>query len=313
MIYDLIIIGGGPAGITAGIYAARQRMKTLLIAKEIGGGKITSKAVNICNFPGFEKIGGVELMEKFISHLKTQEIETKQGEIVKIEKEDDIFTAFSSNKEKFSSRTMIIATGSDPRPLEVPGEKELLGKGVGYCVLCDGPLFKNKAVAIIGGGNTGFESAIFMEKYASKIYVLEYGSEIKADAENQEIVSKIGKIEVITNAKVKEIKGDKLVNEIVYEDIKEKKDKALDVQGVFIQVGYQPATALAKGLVDFNERDEIKVEFETFETKTKGLYAVGDVNTGAFKQIVTACGEGCKAALAAYSYFQSWQNTKSKE
>lgn len=304
-IYDLIIIGGGPAGITAGIYAGRQKMDTLLLAKELGGGKITSKAVNICNFPGFEKISGIELLERFVKHLKTQQIETETAEIFKIEKDKDIFTVISSKKEKFFSKTVIIATGSDPRSLGAKGEKEFVGKGVGYCVTCDGPLFKNKAVAIAGGGNAGFEGAEFMERYASKIYILEYGLEVKADLENQELVKKIKKIEVITNAQIKEIKGDKFVNSIVYEDLKEKKLKTLEVQGLFIQIGYQPATALAKGLVDFNERDEIKVEFETFQTKTPGLFAVGDVNTGPFKQIVTACGEGCKAALAAYGYLQS--------
>ncbi|MBU4204858.1 FAD-dependent oxidoreductase [Patescibacteria group bacterium] len=301
MIYNLIIIGGGPAGITAGIYASRQRMKTLLITKELGG-QIAEKAVDIENWPGNIKIAGPNLVNNFISHLKKQEVEIKYGEVRKIEKENNNFTIRTTENEKLFSSAVIIATGADPRPLEVPGEKEFIGKGVSYCVTCDGPLFKNKDIAIIGGGNAGFEAAIFMTNYASKIYILEYGSEIKADAENQEEAKKSKNIEVIKNAIIKEIKGDKMVNGLVYENSVTKKIKNLKVQGVFVEIGSQPATSLAKGLVDFNERDEIKVEFETFQTKTPGLFAVGDVNTGKYKQIITAAGEGCKAALAAYEY-----------
>ena len=197
---------------------------------------------------------------------------------------------------------MIIATGADPRPLEVPGEKEFIGKGVSYCVTCDGPVFKDKKIAIIGGGDAGFEAAIFMTNYSPKIYILEYEPEVKADETNQEIVQKSEKIEVITNAAVKEIKGENFVNSLIYEDLGTKETKTLNVEGVFVEIGSQPATSLARGLVEFNERDEIKVEFETYQTKTPGLFAVGDVNIGTHKQIITACGEGCKAALTAFRY-----------
>jgi thioredoxin reductase len=199
---------------------------------------------------------------------------------------------------------VIIATGADPRPLEIPGEKEFLGKGLSYCVTCDGPLFKNKAVAIIGGGNAGLEAGIFMTNYAKKIYILENGPEIRAEQANQDEVKELKKIEVLMNVSVKEIKGGKLVSSLIYEDSITKEEKALDVQGVFVEIGSQPATSLAKGLVDFNDKDEIKVEFETFQTKTPGLFAVGDANAGKYKQIVTAAGEGCKAALAAYEYIK---------
>jgi len=308
MVYDLVIIGGGPAGITAGIYAGRQRMKTLLITKEFGG-QMAKKSTEVCNYPGFERISGVELIEKFVEHLKKQEsVEIKFSQIRKIEKEGDIFSVLTSEDEKIEAKTVIIATGADPRPLEAVGEKDFIGKGISYCVTCDGPVFRNKTIAIIGGGNAGLEAALFMTNYANKIYVLEFGSEIKADAENKNDVARSDRIEIITNASVKEIKGippaGGMVGSLVYEDQKTKEMKTLEVQGIFIEIGSQPATALAKGLVDFTKRDEIVVESETFSTKTPGLYAAGDNNSGPYKQIVTAAGEGCKVALAAYDYLR---------
>lgn len=304
MIYDLIIIGGGPAGITAGIYAGRQRMKSLLITKEFGG-QMAKKATEVCNFPGFEKISGTELIDKFVEHLKKQEsVEIKFTEVEKIEKQGDIFTAITIENEKIQSKAVIIATGADPRPLEAIGEKEFIGKGVSYCVTCDGPVFRNKTIAIVGGGNCGLEAALFMVNYASKIYILEFGPEIKADQENIADIAKSDKIEIIKNASVKEIKGAGMVSSLVYEDNISKENKTLEVQGVFIEIGSQPATALAKGLVDFTKKDEIIVEPETFSTKTPGLFAAGDDNSGPYKQIVTAAGEGCKAALAAYDYLR---------
>jgi len=304
MVYDLIIIGGGPAGITAGIYAGRQKMKTLLITKEFGG-QMAKKATEVCNYPGFERISGMELIDKFVEHLKHHEtVEIKFSQAEKIDKEGDIFTITTTENEKIQSKTVIVATGADPRPLEAIGEKEFIGKGISYCVTCDGPIFKNKTIAIIGGGNAGLEAALFMTNYANKIYVLEFGPEIKADEENQKDVKNSDKIEIITNAAVKEIKGDTMVDSLVYEDNVSKENKTLEVQGVFIEIGSQPATSMAKGLVDFTKRDEIVVESETFMTKTQGLFAAGDNNSGPYKQIVTAAGEGCKTALAAYDYLR---------
>ena len=302
MKYDLIIIGGGPAGMTAGIYAGRLGLKTLLITKSFGG-QIAKKAVSIENYPGFESISGIELVQKMEKHLRTQKIDIETSEVRKIEKTKHDFLVFAKKKE-FQAKAIILASGADPRPLEVPGEKEFIGKGVSYCSVCDGPMFKNKVVAVIGGGNAGFETAIFLAKIAKKIYILEFGPELKAFAANQETVKKTGKAEIITNADLKEIKGDNFVNSVIYEDRKTKKEKVLEVEGVFVEVGYQPATSYVKGLVDFNERDEIKVDYETCRTKTPGLFAAGDLNVGAVKQIVTAAGEGAKAAIAAYNYVQ---------
>jgi len=299
--YDLIIIGGGPAGITAGIYAARQRVNTLLITKDFSG-QIAKKSVLIENYPGLDGICGKELLEKFESHLRKQKIEILTANVKTVIKPADYFLVSTSDDKIYKSRTLIIATGSDPRPLEAVGEKEFLGRGVSYCVICDGCLFNNKTVVVIGGGNSGLEAAIFLAELASKIYILEYGEKLKAEAENIERVEKIKKVEIIYNAVLKEIKGEQFVNSIVYKDRKSEQLITLPVAGVFVEIGYQPATALVKDLVDFNENDEIKTDVETFQTKTAGLFAAGDVNAGRYKQIITACGEGAKAALAVYEY-----------
>lgn len=310
MAYDLIIIGGGPAGITAGIYAARQKLNTLLITKDFGG-QVAKKAINIENYPGFESISGLDLVQIFEKHLRKftrqdagGEIDIEKTEVLKIQKTGAKFFVATENKKKFESGAVIIASGADPRPLEVPGEKEFIGKGLSYCAVCDGALFSDKTVAVIGGGNSGFETAIFLSKIVKKIYILEGGSEIKADKSNQDIVKKAGKTEIITSTLVKKIQGDKFVNSIVYQNKETGEEKTLSIEGVFVEIGYQPSTSFAKDLVNFNKRDEIEVEFESYLTKTPGLFAAGDVNSGKHKQISTACGEGAKAALSAYEYLQ---------
>jgi len=307
--YDLIIIGGGPAGITAGIYAARQKLNTLLITKNFGG-QIARKVIGIENYPGFEQISGFDLIGKLEKHLRKQDIDIKMNEVTKVERKENSFLVWiNDNKEKIESRTVIVATGADPRPLKVPGEKEFIGKGVSYCAVCDGPVFADKKVAIIGGGNSGFESALFLIDWVKKIYILEFNPELKADKENQDLVKENKKVEIITNAALKEIKGDKFVQSITYEDRTTKKEKTLAVDGVFVETGSQPATSFINNLVDFNKRGEIKVAFETYQTKTPGLFAAGDVNTGRFKQIVISCGEGAKTALAAFDYLRKQVKT----
>jgi len=300
---DLIIIGGGPAGMTAGIYAARQKINTLLITKEFGG-QMSKKAVPIENWPGEKQISGFDLIQKFKSHLENFGIDIEKDGVVKIEKKNEIFKISTETGKNFESKVVIIASGNDPRPLKVPGEKDFIGKGVSYCATCDAPVFKNKIVAVIGGGNSGFETAIMVAKWAKKIYILEFGSEIKADAENQEIAKKTGKIEVILNTAMKEIKGEKFVKAIIYQDLKTKEEKKLEVEGVFVEIGSQPCSSFARDLVECNERGEIGINPETFETKTSGLFAAGDVKSGKYKQIVIASGEGAKAALFANEYLK---------
>jgi thioredoxin-disulfide reductase len=292
--YDLVIVGAGPAGMTSAIYSARQKLKTLIISKNFGG-QMAQKAVEIENYPGFEKITGFDLISKMESQVKN--VDVVREKVIEVKKENDTFFLKTEGDKVFQSKVVIIATGAEPRRLNVLGEANYLGRGVSYCSTCDGPLFKNKEVAIIGGGDAGFETAIFMKNYASKIYILEQEESVKASIDNQK---KASGIEVITSARLKEIKGDNFVNQIVFE--LSGKEKTLDVKGVFIQAGYIPETSFLGDLVELNEKKEIIVNFETFETKTKGLFAVGDVNCGKVKQIVVACGQGATAVIHGYKY-----------
>jgi thioredoxin-disulfide reductase len=292
--YDLVIVGAGPAGMTSAIYSARQKLKTLIISKNFGG-QMAQKAVEIENYPGFEKITGFDLISKMESQVKN--VDVVREKVIEVKKENDIFFLKTEGDKVFQSKVVIIATGAEPRRLNVLGEANYLGRGVSYCSTCDGPLFKNKEVAIIGGGDAGFETAIFMKNYASKIYILEQEESVKASIDNQK---KASGIEVITSARLKEIKGDNFVNQIVFE--LSGKEKTLDVKGVFIQAGYVPETSFLGDLVELNEKKEIIVNFETFETKTRGLFAVGDVNCGKVKQIVVACGQGATAVIHGYKY-----------
>lgn len=303
--YDLIIIGSGPAGITAGIYAARKKLKILMITRDFLGQ--VGWAFTIENYPGFEKIRGQELAQRFEKQVKRfDNIEVKQGQDATriLKKEDGVFNVKTSDDKDYSTRAVIVATGRDPRPLEVPGEKEFLGKGVGYCVTCDGPIFQDKTVAVIGGGNSGFDASLELAKYCSKIYILEFGDKPLADESTQEKAGKNQKIHIILNAETKKIKGDKFVNSLIYKNRKTNEQKELKVEGIFIQIGYVPATGFVKDLVEFNKKDEIKIDPITCATKTPGLFAAGDVTSMPVKQVITSAAEGAKAALSAYQYLQ---------
>ena len=311
MLYDVIIIGGGPAGVAAGIYASRQRLSALLITKSFGG-QMARKAVAIENYPGFEEISGLDLIKKFEKHLRKftsqksgkGQVKVELDLVLKIKKTVKTFSVLTGRKKEFKSKTVIIASGADPRPLEVPGEKKFIGKGVSYCTVCDAPLYAGKDVAVAGGGNSGFESAIFLASWARKVYILEHSPKVRADEAIQQKAEKTGNIKIITSAALKRIEGNNFVESVIYQDNETKKTVSLKVGGIFVEIGSQPATSFVKGLVDFNERDEIVIDPKTMQTKTKGLFAAGDVSDVVFKQIVVAAGEGTKALLAVSNYFQ---------
>jgi len=305
MIYDLIIVGGGPAGITAGIYAARQKLNVLLITKSFGG-QIARKAVAIENYPGFEAISGLELIKKFEKHLRKYKVDIEKDTVNSIQKKGNNFLISTGDKKHFQSKTVIVASGADPRPLEVPGEKKFIGKGVSYCTACDAPFYAKKEVAVIGGGNAGFEAAIALSSWSKKIYILEHGSKIRADEIIQERARETGKIEIITDAALKKIQGENFVGSLIYQDIKSKKFNTLKIEGVFVEIGSQPATSFVKGLVEFDERDEIIADPKTMQTKTSGLFVAGDVSDVIYKQIVIAAGEGAKAAFSVSNYLQNF-------
>ncbi len=298
--YDLIVIGGGPAGTTAAIYGKRQKLKTLLITKDFQG-QIGKKPIPIQNWPGLNEISGPDLMSNFKNHLKNLDIKTKESTIKEINKKDNIFKV-KIKKEEYESKTVVIASGSDPRPLEVPGEKEYIGKGVSYCAICDGSVYQDENVAVVGGGDAGLETALYLKDIANKIYILEFMNELKAKDSLKETIKNLDNTEVLTGVKLKEIKGDKFVSSIIYQERKGKAEKELEVEGVFVQIGYQPATAFVNKLVEFNKKDEIKVDPWTGATKTKGLYAAGDVTNVKYNQLIIAAGMGATAALSVFHY-----------
>lgn len=300
-IYDLVIIGAGPAGITAGIYAGRKKINTLLLSKDFVGQ--TGKALLIENYPGFEQIEGAELAARFKRHLEKFKIEIKEEDAVELKKNKDFFEIKTKNFE-YSAKGVIIASGAKPKFLGVPGEKEFVGRGISYCTICDAPFFKDKTVAVAGSGNSGVEASLELTKYAKKVYILEFYSKLKADEINQEKIKKNNKIETILSAQIKEIKGEKFVKSIIYQDQNNKKLREIFLDGVFIQIGWEPAADFAKGLVNFNEKNEIEINLLTNETKTPGLFAAGDVTCVPFKQMIIAAGEGAKAALSCYDYLK---------
>ncbi|MSU60411.1 MAG: pyridine nucleotide-disulfide oxidoreductase [Candidatus Staskawiczbacteria bacterium] len=312
MMYDLIIIGAGPAGISAGIYASRQRLKILILSKDIGG-QVAKKAVDIENYPGFEKISGPELVELYKKQIKANELAVLVNEeVVAVEKplgrsqsgEAENFLVKTKSGKEFEAVSVIVTSGAKSKLINVPGEEEFSGRGVSYCSLCDGPVFKNKTVTVVGGGNNGFESALFLSNYVKHITILEYNEKVNADAENQELVAKNLNIEIITNAQVARIEGKVFVNAIYYKDRISGEEKKLDVSGVFVEIGYSPATNFLGDLVELNDKKEIVFNSETLETKTPGLFSAGDCNVSKYKQIVMASGQGALAALSAYNYIR---------
>lgn len=308
-IYDLIIIGGGPAGVAAGIYWARKALKVLLLTKDFIGQ--TGKTALVDNYPGFSEISGLGLMEKFKEHLKKFAIEIKEGNYVTaLTKEEGLFEAILDSGDRVSAKTVIVAGGRKPRLLGIPGEAEFANKGVSYCSICDAPLFRGKIVAVVGGGNAGFEAAIDLLPFASKIYILEISDKLIADEISQEKAKKSGKVEVIIKAKILEIRGDKTVESLAYHDVNSGETKELKVNGVFVQIGSLPSIEFLKdgGLVDFNQLGEILVNPKTDATKTPGFFAAGDITDVKYKQIGVAVGEGIKASLSAYEYLTKMQN-----
>lgn len=299
---DLIIVGGGPAGMSAAIYAARQKMDFALLTKEFGG-QMAKKEVAIENYPGLGSVSALDLIAKFRDHLKMLDVNVVFGEAVKLESIAGGFLV-KTEKEAFEAKSVILATGSQPRMLNIPGEKEFIGRGVGYCATCDGPLFARRRVAVIGGGNSAFEAAIFLAKFAAEVFIIERGARVFADQTNQELAQASGKVKIMTDAKIKRIEGNNFVNGLVYEN-SQGKEEVLLVEGIFIKAGSEPASEFIDGLVDLNDRGELKFDHMTQQTKTPGLFVAGDVSDVKFKQIVVAAGEGAKAAMAANSYLQT--------
>src|SRR3989338_3485466 len=304
MIYDLVIIGGATSGLTAGIYAARKKLNAVILTKEIGGQTLQTESIE--NFPGFEKISGPELIDKMKEQVQKYGLPVKSGtEVKSISETDGVFEISTNMPDEIKAKSVIIATGKNPRRLNVPGEKEFENKGVVYCSTCDAPLFGDKTVVVAGGGNSGLNSTFDLLKYAIKIYVMESEAKRRGDEFLQEKLKASGKVEFITNADIKEIKGTNFVEKIIYLDKNNGQTKELAAQGIFVNIGWAPSSVFVKGFLETNEYGEIMINPRTNETSVKGVFASGDVTDVKYKQCVIAASEGAKAALSAYDYLKS--------
>ena len=300
-LYDVIIIGSGPAGLSAGLYCARDKLKTLVISKDVGGQIATSSEIE--NYLGFSLMPGPELIKKFEEHLKEYEIERKIGVAVeKISGQAGEFTA-QTNMGDFKAKAIILATGGQHKKLNIRGEEKLKGQGVSYCAICDAPFYKDRAVVVIGGGNSAMEVVHHLDKIAKKIYLLnineKFGSE--ADPLLIERVYQCKKADIISNAEVKEILGEKKVEGVKYLDKNSNQEKTIAVEGVFVEVGSEPTTGFVQNLIELNDKKEIKIDDHNM-TSVKGIFAAGDSTEVPFKQVIVAAGEGAKAAIGVSEF-----------
>ncbi len=298
--YDLIIIGGGPAGVAAGVYASRKNMNVLLLTKDFGGQAVAS--ANIENFIGFPSISGAELAKTLEAHLRAQKhIEIKDGVTVSgMRTINGIFELTDSNGGVYQTKTILMTLGSSYKHLNVPGEKEYMGKGVFYCSTCDAPLMQDKPVVVIGGGNSGLEAARDLLPFATAIHILEYGPALKGDPVTQEVLRANPKVTIVTNAETKEIMGKEFVEGVRYLDRVSGTEQTIDASGVFVAIGQKPNSNVLEGLVEMTPGGNIIVDHNTFQTSHKGIWAAGDITDGAYNQINTAMGEAVKAVLNIY-------------
>lgn len=307
-IYDLIIVGAGPAGMTAGVYAARKKLKTLIISKDIGGQ--ASWSSDIENYLGFSMITGPELVKKFEEHLEEfkedVELRVSISGINKVSKKGKNFLVETGDGKKEEAKAIIIAGGKVPRELGVKGEKEFLNRGVTYCAWCDGPLFKGKDVAIIGGGNSALDAALNVSKLVKQIFIVNITNELTGDPVMIDKVMDLHHIRIMNKTEIVEIEGDKLVDTLRIKSRDGGLEKDLHVSGVFIEVGSLPATDYLKGFVKLNKNGEIIID-ELNSTSVPGVFAAGDITEVVEKQIITAAGEGAKAAIQASVYLAKKQ------
>jgi alkyl hydroperoxide reductase subunit F len=299
VIYDLIIIGGGPAGLTAAVYAARKNMKTLLLAEQLGGQPNLTAEVE--NYMGYQFVTGPELMERFEEQTRKYPIEIKEGErAVKVEMKGTIKHIHTRSEERYSCRTLIVATGKRSKLLGIPGEYEYTGRGVSYCATCDGPLFKGQAVMVAGGGNSGTQAALELAPICSAVYLVSL-SDLQGDEIITEKARSDTRITKYIHYKPVEIKGNGGVEAVVIESVETGKREEFAVKALFVEVGMNPNTSCVVDLLDLNEANEIVVDHEG-RTGVSGVFAAGDVTQVRDKQIVVAAGEGAKAALSAHEY-----------
>jgi thioredoxin reductase (NADPH) len=304
MVYDVIIIGGGPAGLGAAIYSSRARMSTLIIEKA-GCGGLIAITDNLENYPGFDKgINGFELTSKMEQQARTSGAEITYGEVVAIETDETLKKVILTDKT-YITKTIIIASGSSFKKLGVQGEEEFIGRGISFCATCDGPFFKNKEVAVIGGGNSALQEALFLTKFASKVTLIHRRNEFRAAKILQERVAAEPKIKIILDTVVEEITGTQTIEKIKVRNVNSFAAEEISVDGVFIFIGWTPNTKfLMNNKIALDEKGYILTD-EQMKTAIDGIYACGDVRKKSLRQVVTAVSDGATAAVSAHHYIES--------
>lgn len=304
MLYDLIIIGGGPAGCAAAVYAARKQLKTALVAAEFGGQSNVSE--DIQNWVGTPHISGMDLAKTLEAHVREYAgdvVEIFKGEYVdKVERADNKNKVILQNGKTIESRALLVTVGSAHRKLDAKNADVFEHKGLTYCASCDGPLFSGMPVAVIGGGNAAFESAAQLSAYCSHVYILNRGENFRADEITIEATNKNEKVEIIKNAVPVEVTGEDFVNGIIYKDAVTGEEKKLDVSGIFVEIGQIPNTNLVKGIVDTDDYGRIIVDHKRMRTNIDGIWAAGDCTDGLYHQNNIAAGDSVKALEDVYQW-----------
>jgi thioredoxin reductase (NADPH) len=297
---DLVIIGGGPAGLAAGLYAGRAELKTVLLEKAMTGGMAATTA-HIENYPGFPAgIGGVELAAQMEEQARKFGVEIGNAQVEEVLGDGDAFTVRTDEGE-WAAKTVILATGASPSLLGAPGEKEFLGRGVSFCATCDGAFFRDQAVVVVGGGDAAVEEAMFLTRFASRVFVVHRRGELRATRIIQDRAFKNPKLEFVWFSTVDSIRGGGKVEEVVVKDVRSGEQKVLAAGGVFIYVGNRPNSDLVADLADLDERGYVKTDAE-MRTRAAGLFAAGDVRRKSLRQVITAVADGAVAAVSAEKY-----------
>lgn len=301
--FDVVILGGGPAGFSAGIYTARGNVSTAILDVSMLGGQ-PSNYLELENYPAFMKIGGFELMEKFEEHADmfgVQKFPMQEIEVIDLVSYPKIIR---TKEAEFRAKSVIVATGAKPMKLGVKGEEEFIGRGVSYCAVCDGAFYKDKVVAIVGGGNSAVEEAIYLTKFASKVYIIHRRDELRADKIIQDRATKNEKIEFVLNSVVCEIQGQDLVNNLILKNTKKDEMFNLAVDGVFPYIGITPNVENISGQITQDKAGFIITD-ETMKTSIDGVFAVGDVRKTPLRQVITAASDGAIAGVYAVKYIES--------
>ncbi|QQS61077.1 MAG: FAD-dependent oxidoreductase [Candidatus Moraniibacteriota bacterium] len=305
--FDVVVIGGGPAGVAAGIYSARKQMNTLFLSESIGGQSSVSATIE--NWIGDISLKGFEFAQKLESHLRAQEsIDIRlMTRVEKIKSFSKGFLVTTQKGDVFETLSVIIATGGSHRHLNVPGEEKFIGKGVVFCSTCDAPFFRNKTVAVVGAGNSGLEACQDLFPYAKEIFLLSNTDHLGGDVVNQDVVIGNNKVTLVYNSVTKEILGDTVVTGIRYEDTVTNEDKILDVDGVFVEIGMVPNSLFVKDMLEVNSYGEIVIDHRTMATSVEGIFAAGDVTDIIYRQNNIGAGQGSIAALSAYDWTKKKQ------